>query len=94
MQNIEDGRIDDNKFTEEIQNEADMQKEFMLLGLRMIDGVSIQDFKNKFSQNPLFVFREQLNKLTKNNLILVNGNYIKLTNKGLDLANQVWLEFV
>lgn len=94
MENIEDGRIDDNIIIEEVQNKADMQKEFMLLGLRMIDGVSIQDFKNKFLQNPLFVFREQLNKLTKEKLILIDGNQIKLTSKGLDFANQVWMEFV
>ena len=66
----------------------------MLLGLRKIEGINIQKFKNKFAQNPIFIFKEQLNKLVYEELIIVDGNEIKLTNKGLDLANIVWEEFV
>ena len=66
----------------------------MLLGLRKIDGVSISDFKNKFGDNPIFVFRNELKKLTDENLIKVDDDNIKLTNKGIDLANLVWEEFV
>lgn len=78
----------------EIQTKADMQKEYMLLGLRKIDGVSIQRFKNKFGQNPIFLFREELNKLVEEELIYIDGDKIKLTNKGLDLANIVWEKFI
>ena len=66
----------------------------MLLGLRKIKGVSIQKFKNKFGQNPIFIFKNELSKLVKENLIIIDGDNIKLTNKGLDLANLVWEEFV
>ena len=66
----------------------------MLLGLRKIDGVSIQKFKNKFGENPIFLFKNELNKLVEENLITIDGDSIKLTNKGLDLANIVWKEFV
>lgn len=45
-------------------------------------------------ENPIYVFRNELNKLAVENLIEVDENKIKLTQKGLDLANQVWLEFV
>ena len=82
------------KVVHEEQGIADMQKEYMLLGLRKIKGVSIQEFKNKFGENPIFLFRNELNKLSKENLTLIDGDYIKLTNKGLDLANIVWEEFV
>ena len=66
----------------------------MLLGLIKIDGVSIQKFKNKFGENPIFLFKNELNKLVEENLITIDGDKIKLTNKGLDLANIVWEEFV
>ena len=66
----------------------------MLLGLRKIDGVSIQNFKNKFGENPIFVFRNELNKLVEEELLKVNKDNIVLTNRGLDLANLVWEEFV
>ena len=78
----------------EKQTLEDMQKEYMLLGLRKINGVSVQDFKNKFGENPIFIFRNELNRLVEEDLIEVDGDNIKLTNKGLDLANIVWEEFI
>ena len=82
------------KIIHEVQTKEDMKKEYMLLGLRKIDGVNVQNFKNKFGENPIFLFRNELNKLVEENLIIVDGDNIKLTNKGLDLANLVWKEFV
>ena len=66
----------------------------MLLGLRKINGVSIKEFKNKFGENPIYIFRKELEKLEKMKLIQIDGDEIKLTNKGIDLANIVWQEFV
>ena len=82
------------KIIHEKQTIDDMQKEYMLLGLRKIEGISVQEFKNKFGDNPIFLFRNELSKLVEENLLEVDGDIIKLTNKGLDLANQVWQEFI
>ena len=92
--NIEDNNIRNNRITCEIQTNEEKRKEYMLLGLRMIDGINIQEFKNKFMDNPIYVFHKELEKLVKENLIEIDLNQIKLTNKGLDLANLVWEEFV
>ena len=70
------------------------QKEYMLLGLRKIQGIDIQEFKNKFIDNPIYIFHKELEKLVKEELIEVDLNQIKLTSKGLDFANLVWEEFV
>lgn len=78
----------------EKQETEDKQKEYMMLGLRKIDGIKISDFKNKFVQNPLYLFRKELNNLVSEELIEIDGDSIKLTNKGLDLANVVFSEFV
>ncbi len=66
----------------------------MLLGLRKIEGINIDMYKNKYGENPIFKFANELDKLSKEKLIEINENYIRLTNKGLDLANLVWQEFV
>lgn len=92
--NIEEYIKGSNKIIHEEQTLEDMQKEYMLLGLRKIEGINIQKFKNKFTQNPIFIFKEQLSKLVDEELIVIDGNEIKLTNKGLDLANIVWEEFI
>lgn len=82
------------KIIHEQQTIEDMKKEYMLLGLRKIKGVSIKSFKNKFCENPIFLFKNELNKLVDEKLIYIDGDYIKLTNKGINLANLVWEEFV
>jgi oxygen-independent coproporphyrinogen-3 oxidase len=84
----------DVKTIHEEQTEEDMKKEYMLLGLRKIDGVSILKFKEKFGENPIYIFRKELQKLTNEGLLAVDLDNIKLTNKGLDFANIVWEEFV
>ena len=79
---------------EEIQDLEDRKREYMLLSLRTIEGVSISKFKEKYIDNPIFLYRKELKKLVEEKLVIIDGDYIKLTNKGLDLANLVWEEFV
>ncbi len=69
-------------------------KEYMILGLRKIDGISIQKFEEIFNENPIMFFRNELNKLSQEELIIIDGDIIKLSNKGLDFANLVWEEFI
>ena len=78
----------------EVQDREAKAKEYMLLGLRKLEGVSISAFERKFEINPLFYFRFEISKLEEEDLIEVDLDNIKLTNKGLDLANQVFEEFV
>ena len=62
--------------------------------LRKLDGVSISKFEQKFGENPIYLFRNELQKLVEEDLIEVDLDDIKLTKKGLDLANLVWEEFI
>ena len=94
IKNIQERNYKNNIKVLEIQSEGEIQKEYMLLGLRKIEGVDIQKFKNKFALNPIYLFRKELEKLVNDELIEIDLNNIKLTNKGLDLANLVWEEFV
>ena len=82
------------KQIEEEQTREEQAKEYMMLGLRKIKGVSISNFERKFQINPLFYFRFEISKLVDDELLEIDLDNIKLTNKGLDLANQVWQEFV
>lgn len=94
IKNIQNSNFKNNIEICEIQNEENKKKEYMLLGLRKIDGVNVQEFKNKFVDNPIYLFHKELEKLVNEGLIEIDLNQIKLTNKGLDLANLVWGEFV
>ncbi len=94
IQNLKSGKDYLNLVVHEKQSKESKMKEFIMLGLRKIGGVYIQNFKEKFGENPIYLYRKELEKLVQEELLEIDGDVIRLTNKGLDLANLVWEEFV
>lgn len=94
VKNIQNNEFEKNIEIHEVQDREVKAKEFMMIGLRKIEGISISEFERRFRVNPLFYFRFEIEKLTNEGLIEVDLDNIKLTKKGLDLANLVFEEFV
>lgn len=94
IKNIENDHIEKNYTINEKQDKISQMKEYMMLGLRKIKGISITEFEQKFNQNPIYLYRMELNKLVNEELLEIDGDNIKLTLKGLDFANLVWEEFI
>jgi len=94
IKNVNNNELEKNKIIEEEQTVEDIKNEFMMLGFRKIEGVDITKFKEKFVDNPIFIYKEKLNKLVKEGLIEIDLNNIRLTNKGIDFANLVFEEFI
>lgn len=87
--------INNNKRTlEEELNEKSKIQEYIMLGLRKIEGISLQEFRSKFNVEFFEEFKKEYDKLNKEGLLIQENGYIKLSNKGIDLANLVWEEFV
>lgn len=94
LKNIENKEYEKNIIIHEEQNRETKAKEFMMIGLRKIEGISISDFEQKFGINPLFYFRFEISILEEEELIEVDLDNIRLTSKGLDLANIVFEKFI
>ncbi len=94
IKNIEENHLEKNRIIEEKQTKEDREKEFMMLGFRKTEGISISEFKEKFIDNPLFVYHKELEKLVRQKLIEIDLDNIRLTSKGLDFANLVFEEFI
>lgn len=94
IENIQNNEFKKNIILEEEQDEISQMNEFILLGLRKIDGISKTEFYDKFKVDVYEKFGEKFKKLEKLNLITCDNTKIKLTSKGLDLANIVWEEFI
>lgn len=94
IENYENDKLEETFIFNEKLTHNMKVKEYMMLGLRKLNGVSIQEFKEKFAANPIYVFKNELEKLVNEDLLEIDGDYIRLTKKGLDLANLVWEEFV
>ena len=71
----------------------DQKNEFMMLGLRLIGGVSISKYNKKFNSN-IFDDFEVINELIKKNLLEVVDDKIRIPYDKLFIANIVWSEFV
>ena len=93
--NCNRGDFAKNKHIEESnRTKEQIAKEYMMLGLRKLEGISISEFQRKFEMNPLFYFRFEMSKLQEQDLIEVDLDNVRLTDKGLDFANLVFEEFV
>ena len=94
IENCNKKEFEKNRILEETQNKDTKMREYMILGLRKIDGISINKFKEIFNENPIMYFKKELKYTCEYGLLTIDGDIIKLSNKGLDLANIVWQEFV
>ncbi len=71
----------------------DRMEEFMYLGLRLMRGVSGQDFYDRFSQNMFQVFGPQIRKNEVLKLLEVDMPVVRLTDRGIDVSNRVFADF-
>ena len=94
IKNVQESNISKNITIHEEQTEESTMNEYMLLGLRMIQGININEFKQKFKTDPTIKYKEILEKLQKENLIQITKTSIKLTKQGIDFGNIVWEEFI
>ena len=94
IKNIEADEERKNVIIDEKQDKQTMMNEYMILGLRKINGININEFRRKFEVSPLYKYNKELTKLVREGLINIDTNNIRLSKKGLDLANLVWEEFI
>ena len=94
IKNIEEEQERKNVIIDEKQDKQTMMNEYMILGLRKITGININEFRRKFEVSPLYKYNKELTKLVREGLINIDTNNIRLSKKGLDLANLVWEEFI
>lgn len=79
--------------TLEEMDENDIKFEYIMLRLRLTEGLKFADFKNKFSIDFKEAYKEQIKHLTENNLIESNDDAIRLTKRGMDVSNYVLAQF-
>jgi oxygen-independent coproporphyrinogen-3 oxidase len=73
---------------------SEQEQEFMLLGLRLLEGVDARTFAKRFGRRMFVRFKDEIADLCTRGLIIREKNGVHLTRTGLDLANQVFMQFV
>lgn len=72
----------------------DSMEEFMFMGLRLIEGISVIKFKEKFSRDIDSIYKDIIEKNIIKGLLERKDDFIKLTEKGIELSNVVMSDFI
>ena len=92
VQNIDNGTS--NKQDIEEMDKLDLIKEYIILRLRLKEGINLTEFKTKFKQDINELYKDNIDKLINEGLLQKTVNKLSLTYRGEDLANIVWQEFI
>ena len=74
--------------------ERDRMEEFMFLGLRMMEGVSMEKFEQYFGKPYMEVYGKVQKRMEDKRFLINDNGYVKLTEFGIDLSNYVMSEFL
>ncbi|MGI9950823.1 radical SAM family heme chaperone HemW [Moorellaceae bacterium AZ2] len=66
----------------------------LFLGLRLLRGVSLKEYRERFGEDLLEVYGQKLERLLSLGLVTIEAGFLRLTEKGLPLANEVFAAFV
>ncbi len=72
----------------------EQMEEFMFLGLRKMEGVSVDEFASTFGKTMEECYGEQIQRLMEQGLLERKDGYVMLTKQGIDVSNYVFSEFL
>lgn len=83
------------KKNRELLKPEEQMEEFMFLGLRLMQGVSVNKFAECFGMEIDSVYGKIVPELQQQGLLEETADgYIRLTNRGIDISNYVMSEFI
>ena len=74
--------------------EQDLYSEFMILGLRLISGVSNAEFQERFGRELQEAFREPLEKHLRQGTLIQEDGWIRIPEQYLFVSNQILVDFL
>ena len=84
----------ENKVEKEEIDLEDMMFEEIMLGLRLVEGIDLAHFYQKYSKNLLEVFHDVIQKNIKQGLLVIENGSLRTTELGFDLLDNILLDFL
>lgn len=72
----------------------EQMEEFMFLGLRLTEGVDLEEFRQYFGKTAEEIYGKQMRTFVEQGLMEREGPRLKLTPRGIDVSNAVFAEFL
>lgn len=79
---------------EEYINRQMEMAEYLIMGLRLIEGINRESFLKRFNTPVENIYGSVLEKHSENGLLYIDENNIRFTCKGLDLSNKVYVDIL
>ena len=76
-----------------VSRQAALEEHFFL-GLRLTQGISLQELSTKFGEQAVGSARAAIQELVENGLMERQGRFVRLTSRGRLLANEVFEKFI
>ncbi|MCE5220714.1 MAG: radical SAM family heme chaperone HemW [Clostridium sp.] len=73
---------------------SDDMEEFIFMGLRMIEGIKINEFKKRFNKDIYEVYGDIIEKNIKRELLICNSEKLFLSSRGMEISNYVMSDFI
>ena len=72
----------------------DEREEFIMLRLRVVDGLSLSEYERRFSKDLLLEKKTEIDKLLNLGLVKLKGDRLKVEDKGVYLLNSIITELI
>jgi len=85
------------RFDEQVLTERDMQEEYFFVGLRMVKGVSVKEFEERFGVTAETVYPGLMARLVREGGAEFggdDGDFFRLTEYGMDVSNYIMAQFL
>lgn len=77
-----------------VNNTKDDMEEFVFMGLRMVEGIQINEFKERFGKDIYKVFGEVIEKNIEKELLISDSGKLYLSPRGIEVSNYVMSDFI
>lgn len=89
---LKDGKVPTVEFVR--LRRSELMSEMLFMGLRQLNGINPEEFKERFSVSLVDIFGKSISKLLDKELIEYSNERLHLTENGLLLGNEVFMEFL
>lgn len=79
---------------EERLSKEDLEKEYIIMSMRMVEGFSIEEINRRFDIDFLDKYKEIIDKYEAYGIVKLDGGKFTFTDYGLDVANQFYVEII
>lgn len=77
-----------------VNTKNDNIEEFVFMGLRMINGIDLSEFKSRFNQDIYDIYGDVIEKNIKKELLINDLGRLYLSCKGIEVSNYVMSDFI